>query len=390
MKKKKLLKWVFGILFVAFICWTSYISGKFTIRIMTFGLEKHTEDYNLMRGMAIILQAIPSLFTAGALLNNKINTWVRIIMLSISVFLFFGSIVANIAHIQNKSNQAMNNEIKRSSEYKQAEQTNNREQQAYQSKLDEIQNTTATYDNTIAQIEDTLSKSNAAWERNKHTTLLNEANNNKTETLKRLNNELNAITITPINTNNITMASENGYTATFKFLSQNRVINWMFKGADWELLQNYFYIMQSSIFEFIGMISLYLFSVFLGVNIKKPITNNSAPDPGPKQKIPLPIAPDTTPKLNLVKSNRPLGLKASRDFHLKKTPKNISDSDIEKYLDYMNETAVDGISQGYIKISKNIGLSQEKCRKIKAWLEQENIIKSEGGRTRIVKKSLVG
>lgn len=373
--------------YVAFISTSFIISTVFTILLMTSTTSSKLE-YKLVVGMAIILQLSTTLFVAKAMLDHKIHIIVRVIMLCISIMLLFASIVANVGLIQNNANKTRNKELKQSTQYQEAEKQNNRQQQLYDSKLEEIKNTTSTYDLSIAQTKDTIEKSKAAWERNKHTDTLKNLTKEKTERLKELNKELSNINISPISISNSEIKSENGYYSTFEFFSQVRLIKWLFKDATPYQLQNYFFIMLSSIFEFINMIALYLFSVMMNTNISFKKSPN--PDLSPKQKIPTPTPKEITPKLNLVKPNRSLGVKASSDFHLKKTPKNISDSDIKKYLDYMYKTQENNISQGYIKISKNIGLSQEKCRKIKGWLENEGIIKSEGGRTVIIKNNMKG
>ena len=373
--------------YMTFITTSFIISTVFTILLMTSTVTSRLE-YKLVVGMAIILQLSTTLFVAKAMLDKKIHMTVRVIMVCISVSLLFASIIANVGLIQNNANKTRNNERRASSEYQQAEQHNLRQQNLHDAKLEEIKNTTTSFDIAIEQTRDTIQKSTANWERNKHTDTLKTLTEQKTKRLAELNAELNNITISPINTDAIAIDSENGYYSTFVFLSQARIVKWIFKDVTADQLQNYFFILLSSIFEFINMIALYLFSVFMKVNIKKAPT----PDQSPKQKIPTPTPKENSPKLNIVKSNRPLGSKASSDFRLRKTPQNIADSDIKKYLDYMYKTAENNISQGYIKISKNIGLSQEKCRKIKAWLEQEGIVKVEGGRTLIIKNnnSLVG
>jgi type II secretory pathway pseudopilin PulG len=336
-------------------------------------------------------------FIAKSLTDKHLPILIRIILLSVSIFLFFASIVANVGLIQNNSNKTRNQEIRQSTEYQQAQEQYQRQQQLYQGKLDEISNTTTTYDATIEATKESLARSKAAWEINQHTNTLNKTLSEKTKRLEQLNTELDAIVVSPGNVDNVAFSSENGYSATFLFLAESRMIKWIFKGIDKDLLQYYYFISLSTVFELINMLSVYLFCMFLRKNHNLIARESPTPDPSPKQKIPAPDlkpketpTPDLSPKLNLVKPNRTLGVKASKDFHLRKTPKNISDSDIAKYIKYMNETAVDGISQGYIKISKNIGLSQEKCRKIKGWLEQEGIIKSEGGRTVIVKNNIKG
>ena len=382
---------VVAVIFILAILVAHVISTICTVLIMT----SNTTDllnYWVMFGMAIILQLTTSVFISKAIIDTSLPWLIRAILLTVSVFLFFASIIANVGLIQNNSNKTQNIAVRESVEYKQALQTNTNQQKKLDSKLAEKKSETITYDNAITAIENSLNDSKTDWERNKYTTMLNNKTTEKTNTLARIEKELNGITISPIDTKTISISSENGYSATFLFLSESKIVKWIFRGASKELLEYYYYISLSTVFELINLLSVYLFCMFLKKHYELIAKKTPTPDPEPKRKKPTPTPTENSPKLNLVKSNSALGLKASRNFNLRKTPKNISDFDIEKYLKYMYENAKDNISPGYIKISKNVdGLPQEKCRKIKAWLEQEGIVKNEGGRTLIVKnKSLVG
>lgn len=373
--------------YIAFISTSFIISTIFTVLLMTSTVSSKLE-YNLVVGMAIILQLSTTLFVAKAMLDNKIHMTIRIIMVCISVALFLASVIANVGLIQNNANKTRNNERRASTQYKQAEQISNRQQQLHNAKLEEIKNTTASFDLVIEETRNTLQKSDAAWERNKHTDLLNKSVQEKTKRLAELNQELNNITISPISTDNIVIDSESGYASTFQFLSQTRIIKAIFKNASADQLQNYFFIMLSSIFEFINMIALYLLSVFLQVNIKK----SPVPDPSPKQKIPTPTPKQNKPKLNVVKPKQALSLDGYKASKLNKN-KDISDADIKKYLEYIykyQEENNTNIVQGYQKISKKIEMKESRVRDIIAWLKQEGILKVEGGRTKIVKNNMKG
>lgn len=377
--------------YILFIAVAFVISTIASVLLMT-SMSNDKLSYELMAGMAIILQVATSLFIAKGIMDKRLPTIMRIILLFIGVFLFIVNVIGNVGMIQNNSNKTRNTEIKQSVEYQQAIEKKNLAQAKLKAKQEEIKNTTATYDETIAQTKDTLNKSNAAWERNKHTTLLNEKTTEKTETLKRLNAELNAIVIPEINTESIALESENGYTSTFQFLAKTRIIKWIFNDIQADVLQGYFFIMVSCVFEFIQAISFYLLSVFLGTNIS--FKKSTTPDPSPKQKIPTPTPSDIKPKLNLIKSGTSLGLKARGNLNLKNLPKGLKNSDIQKYIDFMNRTAenIDGklISRGRTYISENIGIKDSEGRKIVGWLENEGIIKVEGGRTVIVKNNMKG
>jgi hypothetical protein len=130
----------------------------------------------------------------------------------------------------------------------------------------------------------------------------------------------------------------------------------------------------------------------------------ATPNPGGKIKPNIDDNKDIKPKetkiikpnskiISLEKPNRSLSLKGFSNLTPNKTPKSFKSEDVQKYLDYMYKTAKESkgdlISEGYIKISKNIGLTQETCRKIKAWLEQEGTIKSDGAKTIILKQNNV-
>ena len=154
--------------------------------------------------------------------------------------------------------------------------------------------------------------------------------------------------------------------------------------------------MQSSIFEFINMISLYLFSVFLGLNIK--FKKSTTPDPAPKQKIPTPTPSETKPKLNLVKSKQALSLEGYKASKCKDNDK-LLDADIKKYLEYVSEYCKannTNIVPGYQNVSKKLKnadgekMAESRVRDIVAWLSQEGILNKENGRFVIVKNNMKG
>ena len=366
-----------------------------TVLIMTSNATAFL-NYWVMFGMAIILQLTASFFLSIAITDKKLPILIRSILLILSVYLFFASVVANVGLIQNDSNKKQNIAVRESVEYKQALQTNTNQQNKLDSKLAEKKSETTTYDSAIEKIENSLNDSKTDWERNKYTTMLDNKTTEKTNTLARIERELNGITVSPINTKTISIASENGYSATFLFLAETRAVKWLFKGVSKDLLEYYFYVSQSTVFELINLLSVYLFCMFLRkywhLVKKKPITNNFTPDPSPKQKIPTPTPSEIKPKLNLVKSKQALSLEGYKASKQNKN-KDISDADIKKYLDYIYKYQAENktnIVQGFQKISKQIGMKENRVREIVAWLKQEGVLELKNGRFTIVKNNMKG
>lgn len=62
----------------------------------------------------------------------------------------------------------------------------------------------------------------------------------------------------------------------------------------------------------------------------------------------------------------------------------VIDEDVNKYIEYMNKTAIHGVSKGYKAISEAIGIAEHVGVKIKGYLENKGYLKVEGNRTFIV------
>ena len=388
--------WLITILFFIGLLVAHTISTIATVLIMTSNTTA-VLNYWLMFGMAIILQLTTSIFLSTAIMNKSLNIFIRIILLGLAIYLFFASIIANVGLIQNDSNTKQNIAIRESIEYKQAVQANTNQQSKYDAKLSEKKSETDTYNTAIKSIENSLNGSKTDWERNKYTTMLNAKVTEKTATLKRIENELNTITISPIDTKSIEFASENGYSATFLFLSETRLIKWLFKNTNKDLLEYYFHVLQSTAFELINLLSVYLFCMFIKKNYTS-VKKSSSPDPAPKQKIPTPS--EDEPKLNLVKPKQSLSLDGYKASKLSKNS-GITDADIKKYLAYVskycknnNTDIVPGYQNTSRKLKSDDGekMSETRVRNIVAWLNQEGMLKKENGRFALVKNdnSLVG
>ena len=142
----------------------------------------------------------------------------------------------------------------------------------------------------------------------------------------------------------INTQSEKGYTAIFNFLGNKS--------------EFYFYFILYIIFEVIALLSLYVSKKQLQ-NIKPKDAETFKPKEVDETK--------EQHKLSLIKG----GLDVEK---------------VKAYLNYMYNNSKEGISDGYIKISKAVGIKADEGRKIKAWLEGQGILKAEGGKTKIINK----
>jgi len=89
-----------------------------------------------------------------------------------------------------------------------------------------------------------------------------------------------------------------------------------------------------------------------------------------------------------LKSRNKIGFQADTGIKAIENDTSLSDTDIQIYKNKMYElkeqTQKGIVSPGYIKISRETGLQQEVCRKIKGYLERTGTIKTVGSRTFIL------
>jgi hypothetical protein len=264
------------------------------------------------------------------------------------------------------------------------------------------------------------------------------------EQINKIQNELSTVSSElqkPIDVKNVNFKAENGYIALFQLLADklnnlesfkespttsDRLLTYflMFISAIFEILAVVLYIINRKILSAIAFVISFAFTCFLMVsmafgivacilaglmafvmdfskvvmlkiafdgkiNYSSPTLAKNKPFTNFKSKL------DNLKSLKIPKrSGSPItARKIGFDIENKKVPNlvkfdkvsDFNDGDLKKYIEYMNSTAIDGISQGYCKIAKNIGIPVNKANKIKGYLEQKNIIKTVGGKTEIIK-----
>jgi len=391
------------------------VSAIFTIILMTSAVVGFIAT-GLTIGMAIMLEVCKVGFFNEALTNTRLNIAVRVTMGVISILLLLSSIVASAGYIQNMTNKTKNLELKHSSAFKQAEEGKGIQKDLYTAKQQEIESIKSNYSSQIEEMTKVKNsypanyftrKENLQVEINNKSSEMQNMISEKNKELVQLGNKLE----TPIDVSTLNVNKTNGYSAIFSIvadkINQDEFRETTISADEIEL---YFFMGLSVIFEFIAIITMYLSRVInlgqlqLGNTPNRPTKKTTDYEIKPNFENIKPnnfkiIKPNIKPNfenINLAKANRSLSLVASSDFPPKKTPKSFKSIEVEEYLKYMYENATESdgelVSPGYIKISKNTSLSQEKCRKIKAWLEEEGTLKSEGGKTIILEmdKTLVG
>lgn len=104
--------------------------------------------------------------------------------------------------------------------------------------------------------------------------------------------------------------------------------------------------------------------------------NPPSPDDKPRFRLKTKAKSEnntTNPKI--ININKPLSSPIS----------GVKDMEYHKYIDYMYKNQKNQISPGYIKISKDTGISLKKCRLINGYLEQNNIIRKENKKSIILR-----
>lgn len=372
------------------------LSAIFTMILMTsavIGIVATT----LTIGMALMLEVCKVGFFSEGITNIKLNFGVRVTMIVISVMLLVASIVASAGYIQNMTNKTKNLELKHSTAFREAEDGKNIQKDLYENKKQEIESLAINYDsriNEMSKVRDDY-PSNFFTRKENLQKEINQLAIEKQNILSQKNKELLELgqrLEIPIDVSNLQVNKTTGYGAFFEMIAKHINKDTYMReipitAAEIEL---WFFMGLSIIFEFIAIITMYLSKVSLGQATPNPsnkIKPNTYQNENIKPKQTTIIKPNNK-VISLEKPNRSLSLKGFNNLKPNKTPKSFGSEDVQKYLEYMYKTAKESkgelVSEGYIKISKNIGLTQETCRKIKAWLEQEGTIKSDGTKTIIL------
>jgi hypothetical protein len=425
------------------------ISALFTIQLMTSGTVGITA-WILTVGMAIILEACKCGFFYEALSNTKLPKGIRGLLAAIAILLVASSIFASASYVQNQANKTKNKQMKTSSQYKQLEQGKALQQDRYNTLKQEIEKLEALkvqQQQEGDKIVNSMPKNyidrrnNQRVETQQQIAGTQELIEAKSKELTDLANNLQK----PIDTVNLKVNADNGYTAMFQTIAE--MIN---SGDDYkdspvkaEVIEMGFFIGLGIIFELVAVLTAYLSQLktspegctafkntlmdnSIGFNLKplrtslvsnediqgiiqndiqlKRTIGFQAPAPssvsasitleGKTQNLsPSSEGLETLVHPNVESKTQDMSYSFNReiskccdttDFH---ADSDISQDDLKIYVEYMNQNQKDGISPGYMNISKKTGLSVECCRKIKGHLERIGIVKTDGARTIILKQN---
>lgn len=330
--------------------------------------------------MAICLELCKVGFFYESLTNETLNTTVRVLLGVISILLILSSIIASAGYIQNQSNITKNKTIKHSKEYEQLEESKNLQRQLLEGKRAEIEDIKANYSKQIQEMEQVKNNypSNYYTRKEQLQEQINQKQTELTNILSNANKEVTSITKElqePINISNLQVKETKGYTALFQTLATKvNKYNEYAEPTTGQELELYFYLMLSVIFEFVAVLTAYLSTHKKNL---ESLTYSNVEQPQEKKIIDMTrgkketIKADTRNKIGFTQSQEPTtGIKQEH---------------IQKYVDYMYNTANNDTSKGYNAIGKAIGITTEQARAIKGYLEQSNILRVEGNRTKIIK-----
>jgi hypothetical protein len=369
---------------------------------------------------------------------------IRIISGTLAVILTVITIIASAGYIVNESNMVENKQIKSSVEFKSLEDAKINQKDLYTVKKNEIERLQAMQEKIKTegnQAVNSLPRDYITAKQNQRDktsrqvdTIQSQINTIQSE-LSNISNNISK----PIDVKNIKFKNENGYISLFEMIASglNKTESFKESPVSTNDLMIYFFIFISAIFQLVAVwlyviekkvISIVAFVIsfaftfclmtsmtmgivsyilaggmafvldassvmlmhiaFFGIDLKF-IPSTLSTKTNLKSKL------DNLKSFKLPKrSDSPItARKIGFDIENKKNPNIIkfdkvsdfNDGDLKKYIEYMNATAIDGISQGYCKIAKNIGIPVNKANKIKGYLEQKNIIKTIGGKTEILK-----
>jgi len=363
---KKSIQWYF-MAFLSFI-----VSGIFTVVWFSSGATS-TLSLWLSRGMALVFELFKINSGIAALTAKYVPIAIRIFLFVLSISTVLYSILASTGFLVNDSNLIVNQTIKQSTSYQQGIEKKdlankqvsdsdaeiNRLTQAKQDALSRLQ---SQLDAKMPQIAHKDWESKAKYEQD---FLANKSNirqqiaatENKYEELiaaEKANKSKAADNISNLDLSNVVVRYTQGSLAVSSYIGK-----WL--GYPAEIVELTLKIIASILFELMAWISAVMASITRRKELDGGITYSS-------------------PISNIVKEK-----KATLSPNVA-TYNAFTDEDLKRYLQYMYANAKDGISEGYIKISKNIKLQQDKARKIKAHLEQIGVLKVDGGKTRILKE----
>lgn len=388
------------------------ISALFTIVLMTSGTVG-IFSWILTVGMAVILETCKCGFFYEALSNTKLLAPIRALLAVIALLLVVSSILASASYVQNQANKTKNIQTKDSSQYKQLEAGKAVQGDLYNVKKKEIDDLKALQEKQQAEGEKIINSMPKNY--------IDRKNQQRADTIAQIaktqdiintkSNELSGLgesIKTPIDTTNLKLNSDNGYTAMFKTMTDmiNSSPDYKDNPVTPEQLEMWFFIGLGIIFEMVAILTAYLSqlkSQSMGITANNNIYNDTSIGFRPQ------LVTATSKDSDSIKSNRVIGfqkpetltvgsvegdnmnysqlpeLKVVEPLTYTSVEEGFNRSDVIKYLEYMydNQKRL-GISQGMRTIAKNINIHEELARKIKGHLETLKIIKSEDLSTKIL------
>ena len=251
-----LLRTVSGVSFV--------ISGLFTIILMTSGTVGILACI-LTVGMAVVLELCKCGFMYEALSNLKLNPGIRMIMGIISILLVASSIFASASYVQNQANKTKNIDLEESRQFKELEQGKAFKEDLYGVKKKEIEDLKALQQQQLQkgqEITNSMPKNYITRkneQRAKTQSQVEETQrliNAKQDELSSLGTDLQK----PLDTTNLKLNADNGYTAMFQKLADlfNSSEEYKKNPVKAESLEMWFFIGLGIIFEFVAVLTAYL------------------------------------------------------------------------------------------------------------------------------------
>lgn len=375
---------------VAFI-----VSGVFTIIWFTSDTYIYTLPWFLALGMAVVFETFKINSGIMAFTSTLFSGGWKFILGIISILTVFYSILASTGYLLNNSNNIFNEQVKQSKSYQQAIEKKDLNKDLYSTSKSEISRLQQEKNNTITELKKQLSekmpklsyknwneksKSEQAFYNGKKTlqnkiTEIEKDYESKIEKEKEKQNKAYEEANNIVDTSGISIKFTKGSLAVSNFIGQ--IIN-----KNSETVEIWLKIIAAILFEIIAWVSAILYPKVKAM--EKSENNVENENHVKNKKIGFDFLKKTSPVT--AKIGFDIGDKKTSNTFKLKGIQDIQSSEVRKYLDYMYQTSVDDISKGYMNIAKNIGITADKGRKIKAYLEQKNIIKVDGMTTKILKK----
>jgi hypothetical protein len=397
------------------------ISAIFTILLMTSGTVGIL-SLILTVGMAIVLELSKCGFLYEALANTKVNFAIRGVMGFISVLLVGASIFASSSYIQNQNNARANIRIQTSTQFKSLEEGKNIQKDLYTTKKEELKRLQNLQEQQKADGEQAVKSLPKDYISKKAETRQATANriSNTQKSIDNIQNELSGLTSElqkPIDTTNLQVKSENGYSAMFQGIAKflNNTESYKNSPVNAESLEMWFFIVLGILFELIAVITFYLGNLD---SVKANVESGENKKPyniGYKQQsFATARKQDSNDRDNTIKSHlqeegpleqkdeqepevkRKIGFECKSSMKKEIEPQakqgqgveidNVDNEIIRAYVKRMcKDKQVGDVVDGYKSISKDINISPTTGYKILGYLVNNNYINSSPTGTILLK-----